>query len=522
MKPLFDCASSRDLDAKTRKNLGISELQLMEKASIRLWDAIRPRFPNLHAPIAAVCGKGDNGADALAMLRHAASSGFDCLSALVSRKKPSESHAAQLKSLEAMGVEILYWLPENLAKIDEAFGKASLVLDGIAGTGVSGELKEESRDMVCSLNSARLRNPSLTIASIDLPSGLSDEWRPGWACVKADLTLALEPAKAICFDPEARIACGELLPVRDVFPLGLLAENPGLSLIDWESLESDPFPIAPRDYKMSRGKLAIYAGSENSIGAAILCAKAASAAGAGYVTLYVDDSIHGKVSKALESFVVKIFRPGKEPEPCDLLLVGPGWGRGEDREAQLAVLLAQGIPSVLDADALRLVARNPTILAPVFDRCALTPHPGELKALLEALGLYGSTFLRSILEASEKLRSILVAKAHVTWASDARGNACVWDGMQPELGTSGTGDILAGLLAGFAAGSLARRSRGNLPGEDEGIREILYDAAIRAVAVHGRAGKKTAEDKGWFEATDILPECARLSHELSLKRGERR
>ena len=522
MKPLLECSSSRELDARTKKNLAISELQLMEKASLRLWDIIRTRFPDQQAHIVAVCGKGDNGADGLAMLRHAASAGFDSLTALVSFKKASDSHAAQLKSLEAIGVKIVFWLPKNLKAIDDVLCKSSLVLDGIAGTGLSGEARDECKEMVGSLNKAKLQNPSMKIASIDLPSGLSDEWRPGWVCVKADLTLALEPVKAICFEPEARIACGELVQVKDVFPSCLLAGNSRLGLIDLESLDSDPYPLAARDYKMSRGKVAIYAGSENSIGAAILCAKAASAAGAGYVTLYVDESIHGEVAKALESFVVKIFHPERQPEPCDLLLVGPGWGRGEDRAVQLAALLALGIPSVIDADALRLVAGNPSILSPVFNQCVLTPHPGELRALLDAVGLHDSPFLRSILALSEKLRSVLVAKSHVSWVSDARGNACVWDGMLPELGTSGTGDVLAGLVAGFAAGTLARRSRGAVPGEVDGIRGILYGAAIKAVAVHGLAGRKTAEEKGWFEAAEMLPVCAMLAHELSVEPGTRR
>lgn len=515
MKPLFDCASSRELDERTRIGLALSDLQLMEKASLRLWDVLFSRFPDFHAPVTALCGKGDNGADALAMLRHAGSAGFDRLTALVSSKAPGNALAAQLDSLEAMGIEVIAWSQENVRKIGEILACSQLVLDGIAGTGITGEARDECKDMICALNQVKIRTPSLKIVSIDLPSGLSDEWQPGWECVKADLTLALEPAKAICFDPEGRIACGEILPVRDVFPVSLLAGSSRLGLIDGDSSDLDPIPASGRDYKMSRGRVAIFAGSVNSPGAAVLCAKAAAASGAGYVTLHVDKPIHAAIAHSLESFVVMASDPNNpEPGPCDVVLVGPGWGRGVERAAQLAAILSLGIPTVLDADALRLLAGNPSILAPVIDRCVLTPHPGELADLTGALNIRGLPFLRSILEASRLFHSILVSKSHVTWVADAQGNASAWDGMLPELGTSGSGDILAGLVAGFSARALARNKRSDPQAFNGSVASILYRSAIKAVAVHGMAGRRTAEEKGYFEATDLLPACAKIAREV--------
>ncbi len=514
MKFLSTCVSSRLLDRETRELLGLSDLQLMEKASLRIWDALRPRLPVPNPRIVAVSGKGDNGGDALALLRHAFCSGMQDLSAIVSSRKQGESTTLQARSLEAAGIRLISWSAENIADIEAALLSADVVLDGIAGTGMKGSAADEMRDMIRAVNSAKVKKPSLFIAAIDLPSGLSDLWQPAWETVRADATLALEPVKSICYDPEARMFCGDILAVGDVFPENLVRGIADAALLGEEHLYVNTSKVSGRDYKMSRGRVSIFAGSESSIGAAVLCAKAASAAGAGYVTLHVDAGIHAKVAETLESFIVKPLDP-EDPlhEPCDTVLVGPGWGRGKDRAAVLKSILGKGLPTILDADALRLLAGNPELHSLIRGHAVLTPHPGELGALLNVSHPKDRGFLEVLAGLSADLQAVVIAKSHVTWIFDPEGKSSVWDGMQPELGTSGTGDVLAGLVAGCSAGSFARRpDRGSSAGKD-GVIGILFAASVRAVAIHGTAGRDTASGKGWFEAADLIPACARIARD---------
>lgn len=333
--------------------------------------------------------------------------------------------------------------------------------------------------------------------------------------VEADCTLSLEPAKAICFAPGARSACGELVSVDDVFPETLVRARSSI-----ERLEAgDVSLLAPRvgdsDYKTSRGRLAIFAGSEGALGAAQLCARAAGAGGAGYITLFVDDALYPLAAPALESVIVKPLS-GLEGMPvCDAILAGPGWGKSAGRKELLEAILASGIPAILDADALRLLAANPGLASSATAPCALTPHPGEF-ATLEA-AFYGDrpddSFPRVLGEISRVTGMLTIYKSSLTWIASPEGRLAVWEGLTPELGTAGSGDVLAGLFAGLSALSLARLSRANQapsPQKSRAAGEALRDAALCAVSAHGLAGKRLARDKGWFGAAELVESCALL------------
>ncbi|MCE1197129.1 hypothetical protein LWX53_11615, partial [bacterium] len=313
MRELVTCGQARELDAATREALAVTSIQLMEKASLRLWDALRGHIAELPAlsakgralKIAALCGRGDNGGDALAMLRHAYSAGFHDLAAVVSAREPGETSRAQARSLAAAEVPILRW-SEGAAAMALLEG-ADLVLDGILGTGTRGAADGEAAEMIAAANGLRPSareggaatgggaSPDRTgrplIAAIDLPSGLGDDWEEGMPRVEADCTLSLEPAKAICYAPGARPACGRIVSVGDVFPASLARDPSPIALLEAGDAARLAPPVEDSGYKTSRGRLAIFAGSEGALGAAQLCAKAALAAGAGYITLFVDDQL---------------------------------------------------------------------------------------------------------------------------------------------------------------------------------------------------------------------------------------
>lgn len=527
MKTLVTCAQARDLDAATRKALALSSIQLMEKASLRLWDALRARIAELPAlsgkggalRIVALCGHGDNGGDALAMLRHAYSAGYSCLGAIVSAREAGETPRMQALSLAAAGVPSLSWPAE--AEACALLEGADLVLDGILGTGVRGAAAGEAAAMIGALNGLGKGDGATLgmaarphIASIDLPSGLGDGWRAGMPCVQADSTLSLDPAKAICFAPEARQACGMMIPVDDVFPASLVSQNVAISLLEASDLDRLAPSVGDAGYKTSRGRLAIFAGSEGALGAAQLCAKAAIASGAGYITLYVDDPLYPLAAPVLESVIVKPLSGLAGIPACDAILVGPGWGRGAGRKDLLAAIIASGTPAILDADAIRILAENPELSSAAKAPCALTPHPGEFAAIEKAFlgGREGEPFLQALAESSRAADMLTLYKSSLTWIAEPGGSLAVWEGRTPELGTAGSGDVLAGLFAGLAAVSLASRSAlgGEKPAGQapQSAGDALRGAAHCAVVAHGLAGRRLAREKGWFGAADLAAECA--------------
>ncbi len=529
MKPLVTCGQAKELDASTREALAVTSIQLMEKASLRLWDSLRGRIaglPELSAKgfdlkIVALCGHGDNGGDALAMLRHAYSAGFRSLAAIVSAREAGETSRMQARSLAAAKVPIFQW--SESADIKALLEGADLVLDGILGTGTKGAAAEEAAEMIRALNGLRKPEDAIPrpgtwphITAIDLPSGLGDGWQAGMPCVNADTTLGLEPAKAICFAPGARPACGRIIQVEDVFPEPLVRESAAMGLLEPSDLERLAPAVGDAGYKTSRGRLAIFAGSEGALGAALLCAKAALAAGAGYITLYVDDALYPLAAPVLESVIVKPLKGLDAIPACDAILVGPGWGRGAGREELLEAILASGTPAILDADALRILAGRPELASAAKSPCALTPHPGEFAALERAFGSgrEGGPFLAALSEVSRGSGMLTIYKSSLTWIAGDEGDLAVWEGLTPELGTAGSGDVHAGLFAGLAAVSFAARSAngrgasGSHASQSAG--DALRGAAQCAVVAHGLAGRRLAREKGWFGAADLVDECALL------------
>lgn len=494
MKQLLSCSEAARLDRDTQSESAFPSLLLMEDAAQGLWQAIQPEIRGFgsftRTSIVALCGPGNNGGDALAVLRLARFAGYENLAAILTRE-PEGSSVTFADSLRAMDVPLLLW-PSEADACRHGIAQASILLDGLSGTGLAGALHESQASLLEAVEAAR--TPSSKLFSIDLPSGLSDAFEAGWPLCRADLTLSIEPRKACLYFPQSRDRVGEIRAIEAVFRKDrqAVAEAELLEAEDCRSLAALP----PESfYKGNRGRLAIFAGSIGATGAAILASHSALAAGAGIVTLYAASNIYSILAGQSVSAMVK-----PQPELGDLqenigcydaILVGPGWGKGRDRLDLLARLLALDLPVVLDADAISLYrdlvhdGYSPKI--PVI----LSPHPGEFQNLTGTSSRdVLSNPLRYLGPAVRDFKANIILKSHVTWIAAADGRLSVWDGNEAGLGTAGSGDVLAGL----AAGLLAR----GLP---------AYDAARAAVITHGLAGKRCRNRLGWFESSS-LPEEA--------------
>ena len=543
MRSLVSMSQSLLLDAAMRKLFEFSEDGLMEIASLRLWYALMQAMSSLGElagkpkdaiAIAALCGKGDNAGDALAVLRHARMDGYQHLSAFIPDPATMKENARlNLKRAERCGIDIIRY---DLAPIElrRMLAAQDILLDAVLGTGVKGAAKEPAAGLISALEHAKEaalseKSHFPSIFSIDVPSGLSDEWEPGYPCVRADVTLCIEPMKEALFMHTARPYAGKIIPVGGVFPLSQNEIHSRVWAIESADLPEFLPPISPWAHKMQRGRVAIFAGSAAGAGAALHCVRGAAASGAGYIALYCDEELYSSYLSALGDYaIVRVYSEDAfSSDDWDALVIGPGWGTEEKRKDQLARLLQSETPIILDADGIRLFA----YLAEQYSKngnlhffkapLVLTPHPGEFSALRkfisqdEAGQFQASEIVHQVCSLAQNFGIIVALRASTTHIAFPDGSCAICDGSTPGLGIAGSGDVLSGLAGGFLArwraiqGLRTAFEAGN--GDHDMWKDPFSAAIISAVLVHAAAGRSLFDAQGWFNPEELARSCARIS-----------
>ncbi|MDB5717706.1 MAG: carbohydrate kinase, YjeF-like protein, partial [Sphingomonas bacterium] len=347
------------------------------------------------------------------------------------------------------------------------------------GTGLARPLAADVTGALARLAAgARLR------VAVDLPSGVATDDGAILSPVPTfDMTIvpgALKPAHRL---QPAAARCGRLVLVD----IGL---GPMPSLLTEISRPVLPAP-RPDDHKYSRGMVAVVGGS--MAGAALLAATAAQRAGAGYVMLAGGAGAGGPLA-LVHGAAPDAGALGRlvEDRRIGALVIGPGLGRDAQARACLEVALAAGRPLILDADALVLLAGDPTRLAALPTRPILTPHEGEFGHLFGEIA--GSKIDRARVAAARS-GAVVLLKGADTIVADADGRAAIGPPAPAWLASAGTGDVLAGI-----AGAMLAR------GLDS------FDAACAAVWLHGeaagRAGPGLIADDLAAQLPGLLGECA--------------
>ena len=428
-------------------------------------------------PILVCAGTGNNAADALVMLRILLENEFSNAAVLLSKFSDSAENTpylSALKAIKTMGVAVHAWNDEKTAGLIK---DAHLIIDGIAGTGIRGVLEGIPLEMLKAINARRAEDAShCCVVSVDVPSGAGSSWKSGFPVIKADMTLAIEPQKTVIYTPALRPFCGKIIYTGYIFPYQLMERYGDAELLSWEYMRKCIPVLHHDDYKYNRGVSEIYAGKTGTTGAARIAAAGASAAGSGLIRLVLDDDIYTVIASSLGGIMAIPASVKNEKFNPTALLLGPGWGRGEERLTVLEQALKaenSGTPLILDADGIFLLKKLfPDILAeepghsrvvgsPVFHgRAILTPHAGELEILS---GIPKEQLLSApslIAEIAKKINAVILFKSHVMVIASPSGKLAFIDGMDPSLGAGGSGDLLAGLCTGIAARLYAAEKAG--------------------------------------------------------------
>ncbi len=397
-------------------------------AAEAIWRYVGP------VPALILCGPGNNGGDGYVIARALRDRGVAVRVAALG--EPATAAAASARG---------GWEGE-VVPFDDA-EPAPLLVDALFGTGLTRALDETVRDRLAELASAaRLR------VAIDLPSGAAtDDGSLLSPVPDYDLTVTFQTLKpSHLLQPAAR-HMGRIV----VADIGVEAES-----LLFEIARPRLAAPGPDDHKYRRGFVAVAAG--DMPGAAALAAAAAARSGAGYVRLLSAVPLPG-----VPSAVVQQRESEFEPDDrVDMVVAGPGFGRGAAAGQRLDRLLAWKRPMTVDADALALAADGGRLHRLPPDSI-LTPHAGEFARLF---GPVGDDRVAAARGAARQSDAVVILKGPDTVVAAPDGRAAIlcpphW------LATAGTGDVLAGTVAAMYAHGFH-----------------AWNAACAAVWLHARAG----------------------------------
>jgi hydroxyethylthiazole kinase-like uncharacterized protein yjeF len=480
---------------------GIPGIVLMENAAGRVVEYIARRFsPVSEQRIVVVCGKGNNGGDGLAIARqlHIRFNPRHLWIVLISDPEElSGDAAANLQMLRASGAQ-------EYREFGPEMRPATLVVDAILGTGLSGPAKGAALDAILEINSAF---PFAKVVAVDIPSGLSGEsGTPPGEYVRADATVTFTAPKVCHVMPPACGLMGEL----EIAPIGsppLMYESDERIKLALVTPESIAPCFAPRPGDSNKGKFGhvlVVAGSRAKPGAAAMAGLAALRSGAGLVTIACPESALASIASHAAELMTEPLPETASGEIArsaldrilelgakrTLIAIGPGIGTADETREVVQRLFAEAAePMVIDADALNCLAET----AWTGDRelRVLTPHPGEMSRLTGCtIPEIQADRISSARSLAESRKVMVVLKGERTLIGFPDGRVWVNPTGSPAMAKGGTGDILTGMVSGLL---------GQFPDDPD-------RAIAAAVYLHSLAGEIAARHlaEQTVIATDLL------------------
>ena len=424
--------------------------------------------------------------------------------------RDNPAHQSKVEFLRGIGVPIVRLATnDGLSQLQEAFEFAQIAIDSVLGTGRARPIEGQIASVLDLLRRVKIANSALELVAVDLPTGLdANSGAIDPKCVASDVTLTLGYPKVGLY----RFPGAEYTGKVEVLDIGIpagLDDKVRLELMtdEWTRATLPARPLS--GHKGTFGKVLIVAGSRNYVGAAYLAATAAGRVGAGLVTLAIPESLQMAVaSKAVEPTYLLLPEalPGI-PHPdsddvvaeqavgYDALLIGPGMGQADATREMLRGLLyhADSLPPlVIDADGLNFLSRTDCWWERTAGEIVLTPHPGEMARLTgHSTEHIQQNRVEVAVESAMKWNTVVVLKGAFTIVVYPDGRSMLSPFANPAMATAGTGDVLAGAIAGLLAQGLP-----------------LKDAAALGVYLHGLAGQRANAEFGdtGMLASDLLPE----------------
>lgn len=511
MQYIADAREAKEIDRISIQDVGIPSLVLMEKAAMAVVACVKTHSGK-HEDILVVCGSGNNGGDGVAAARMLWEEGYSVQILLVGEERDaSPETASQIRIARNLGVRIGTTLPTK---------EYDIILDALFGIGLSRKVSGKYAQIIQWIN-----QQDATVYSIDIPSGVC-------ATTGNILGIAVMAHYTITFGVNKRglvlypgcSCCGQVSVVDIGFPKMAVTQVSPFSYTLTKEEARELMPVRKlRSNKGSYGRVLVIAGSQEMSGACYFAAAAAYRVGCGLVKVLTARDNSQVLRTRLPEAIVTTYQEGKLPntvseelEWADVIVIGPGIGCGATAESLLdMVLQIRDKTVVIDADGLNLLAQKEEYFCKRGDggrriclpgNFILTPHMKEMSRLVQvevpvlqkeiisqALLSIDSTFdggnkiLNGLKRAEHPVMVLKDAKTVVTDGEDVFINTTGNSG----LATGGSGDVLAGMIAGILAQNVTPKR-----------------AAVLGVCFHGMAAEAYLEKGNRYSmmASDILRE----------------
>ncbi|WP_114239439.1 NAD(P)H-hydrate dehydratase [Dyella sp. C9] len=473
---LYTVEQVRALDHHAIHELGIPGYELMERAAAAALVCLRAHWPQARR-IAVYCGVGNNGGDGFLLAALAREAGLHAEVVALGESRGEDAQRARRVFEQAGGV-VHVWRGQPVLP------DAQVQVDALFGTGLQRALAPDVAQLVQQIHAV-----GTPVLALDVPSGVNADTGevPGTA-VRADVTVSFIAAKRGLHTGQAPGYVGQL----QLDPLGLPdALWQGFSP-DARLLQPATLPPRPRQaHKGDNGHVLAIGGEHGTAGAIRLSAEAALRGGAGLVSVATRGEHLLALNCARPELMAHAVNGPQALEPllqrASVLAVGPGLGQGAWGHALWLTALDAGLPLVLDADGLNLLAREPrTFTVPAV----ITPHPGEAARLLGCdTSAIGADRFAAVRELARRYGVVAVLKGAGSLVADPAGQVALCPWGNPGMASGGMGDLLTGIVAALMA-------QGCDP----------WQAATLGVGLHARAGDLAARRGGerGLIASDLL------------------
>ena len=541
---LVSTAEMQQVEREADAN-GLTYGMMMEHAGSGLADQVASQYVDLRdGGVLGLVGSGNNGGDTLVALAQMADQGWQA-SAYIVRTRIEDDPLVE--SLLSSGGFIIDGAEDDKQKLlKSALSDHAVLMDGILGTGINLPLRGSVKDILGATRKYLSRTETRPkIVAVDCSSGVDcDSGEAAEESIAADMTLTMAAVKQGMLRFPANNLVGELRLVS----IGLKTKDkrsPTWQTIKrfvvTEELIADLLPVRERNaHKGTFGTAMIVAGSINYTGAALLAGQAAYRVGVGLVNMAVPAPLHAALAGqfpegtwlllphemgVIAESAVEIVR--ENFGNASAILVGPGFGLEDttknfikglfsasqkvkkarigfvsDAEAESGQETAELPPAVIDADGLKLVSKIEDWHELNSKPVVLTPHPGEMA---EMTGLDVNEIQDERLEIAETYAErwghIVVLKGANTVVAEPGGKTAVIPVADPALARAGSGDVLAGVIAGLRAQGLD-----------------AFEAAICGTWLHAQSGLFAAQLLGTGSsvlAGDLIDAIPDVLHSLN-------
>lgn len=478
MQYLLSADQMKYADRHTIQDLGIPSRTLMERAAAACVHYIEEQeWPLTH--ICIVCGSGNNGGDGFA----------------IGRILKGKGHLVTIVfagQMESRTVETIY----QMEQFERSCGRIltewqnddySIVIDALFGVGLNREITGHYLEMIHHMNEAT----GLKLA-VDIASGISaSDGRVFGEAFRADATVTFQERKLGLVLYPGALYTGDVSVADIGIDSGIVTGQPDTAYVLEMCEAAKLLPKRPEyAHKGKFGKLLLVAGSKGMAGAAYLSAYAAYRTGAGLVRIYTSEDNRSIIQQLIPEAIITTYRKYEEEgliqvlDWADVVCMGSGLGMSETSEQIVDTVLRKvTVPCVIDADGINILASHQEWKECLKNKkYVLTPHLKELSRLTGLKVREIQEHRREVLDqVITSLGVTLVQKDARTFVGAYGRQMCVNLTGNAAMAKAGSGDVLAGMIAGFMA---------------QGTEN--YDAAILGVYLHGLAGDIARNELGCY------------------------